>query len=312
MKKNLLIVLALLFCFRYSVQPVFAEVTPPEVHQKGQQIKDVLTLLSKEMGISFTYSRTIDVDDVSPREVYFQAATLHSKTAKLMFEFISEEGQPIDEYKIDAVPADVLLLLNESKQYLAKVASTLNLNIDGIRLQKIDLKAGPKEVFQLIVHLNRLTNQLLDFKFSPAEAHQKITESIAIASAILQTYPLASAVFYPEQRSSGKTPTEVYQRLAAMYRDLTVLFEKFDKSCLLLGDSETRRQNVQPSDVYDLAVLFASQLRYWHSLLPNKSKIRQSYYPGKVVPSDVYKRLSILSKQIDELMRLNNVTKIAG
>jgi len=312
MNKNLLKVAALLFCFFYSIQPVVAEVTPSDVHQKGQEINEILTLLGKEMGVSFTHSEIIDVDVVSPREVYFQATTLHSKTSKLMFEFVSEEGQSIDERKVDAVPADVLKLLVESKEYVAKVVKALNLNIDDIQIQNIELTAGPKEVFQLIVHLNRLTNQLLDFKFSPAESHQKITESIAIASAILQSYPNASAVFYPEQRSHGKTPTEVYQRLAGMYRSLAILFRKFDKSCLLLGQPETRRQDVQPSDVYDLAVLFASQLRYWHSLLPKKSEIRKSYYPGKVVPSDVYQRLSILSKQIDELMRVNNVTKITG
>lgn len=306
MTKTWLLLIYLTFahlCYAESNSP---DVTPPQVYKKANELNVMLTEIAKEMGIAVLTSIPIDISEVSPREVYFQAATLHLKTGRLMFEFSSREGEAVSMNKLDARPADVLELLFSSESHLLEVTKTLGMKGSGEKVQ-VEKEAQSKDVFQLIVQLNRLTNQLLDFKFSPAESHQKVTESIALASAILQTYPNASAVFYPVPHVSGKTPTDVYQKLASMYQDLSLIFKKFEKSCLILGDSELKRVNVLPSDVYDLAVLFASQLGYWHSILPSQPNVRQSYYPGKVLPSDVYQRLSILDKQVEELMRVNSI-----
>lgn len=285
-------------------------ITSAIVHQKAGALRQNLTNLAAEMGIDLITSEPIDVTEVSPREVYFQAATLRSKTNQLMFEFTSKEDKPIVVNKINASPADVIRLLYDSESHLLEVATKLSVALPKY-LPKPDKIATSREVFQLIVQLNRLTNQLLDFKFSPAESHQKVTESIALASAILQTYPKANAVFYPHTHIPRKTPTDVYQMMAGMYQELSLLFAKFEKTCLILGDSEKQRRNVQPSDVYDLAVLFSSQLGYWHSILPTQQEVKKSYYPGKVLPSDVYQRLSILEQQVHELMRVNDVAKTA-
>jgi hypothetical protein len=287
-------------------QPESEDIVPPQVYQHVVAIEDMLERISFEMGIRKVEVDTIGVSGVSSREVYFQAATLHTKTAQLMFEFTSKEGEVIDEHKLNATPSDVLSLLTGARQHLIPVLQALHVAWSK-PLPSIDKSARPKEVFQLIVQLNKMTNQLLDFKFSPAQAHQKVTESIALASAILQTYSDATAVFFPTTRVSGKTPHEVYQQLVYLYGDLGDVFEKFGKSCLALEDTETQRQNVEPSDVYDLAVLVASQLRHFHALLPEKPDIKPSYYPGKVVPSDVYQRLGILQQQINELKRVNNI-----
>jgi hypothetical protein len=286
------------------------EITSAIVHQKAAALRQELTDLAAEMGIDLITSEPIDVTDVSPREVYFQAATLRSKTSQLMFEFTSKEGKPIIVNKINASPVDVIGLLYDSESHLLEVATKLTVVLPK-ELPELDDRATPRDVFQLIVQLNRLTNQLLDFKFSPAESHQKVTESIALASAILQTYPKADAVFYPHTYIPRKTPTDVYQKMAGMYQELSLLFAKFEKTCLILGDSEKQRRNVQPSDVYDLAVLFSSQLGFWHSILPTQPEVKKSYYPGKVLPSDVYQRLSILEQQVHELMRINDVVKTA-
>lgn len=284
----------------------YADVTPSQVFQKAEKLDESLQLFAQEMGIELISLPLIEVESVSPREVYFQAGTLHEKTARLMFEFTGKEGKNIDMQKRNAQPKDVLSLLNQVEQHLLVVATQMDLPISPIEPAPVP-QAQPKNVFQLIVQLNRFTNQLLDFKFSPAQSHQKITEAITLASAILQTYPGAQAVFYPVEKQRAKTPTDVYQKLAVMYRELSGLFRQFDKDCLLLGESETSREKVLPSDVYDLAVLFVSQFGYWHSMLPEAPTPKQSYYPGKVLPSDVYQRLSILEQQIAELKRVNRL-----
>jgi hypothetical protein len=308
MKTFLLASLLLFFSFGIVAQETKdGDVSPPQVYQHVVDIERILRQISFEMGIEQVGVKTIDVENVSSREVYFQATTLHAKTSQLMFEFTSKEGEVIEMHKLNATPTEVLSLLVMARQHLLQVLMALNASWDK-PLPQVDKTARPKEVFQLIVRLNKMTNQLLDFKFSPAQSHQKVTESIALASAILQSYPGAKAVFYPTSRVSGKTPREVYQQLVYLYRDLSHVFEKQGKSCLVLNEVETQRQQVEPSDVYDLAVLISSQLRHLYALLPTQYDVKPSYYPGKVVPSDVYQRLSILQQQINELKRVNDIS----
>lgn len=304
-----LLIFALSICLMLSnsawAQEV--EVGPPQVYRYADKISRMLNAIAEEMGDEVSNGNMIAVSAVSPREVYFQAASLYGKTSRLMFEFTSEEGERIIELKPDAKPADAMALLLGTERHLLSVAKRLNM-AEQHELQALDPGKQPKDVFALIVNLNRKTNNLLDFKFSPAESHQKITEAIAFASVILQTYPDAQVIFYPQKFARKKTAADVYQRIVSMYERMVPIMDAMNKSCLVLGEEEKTRGDIVPSDVYDLAVLVTSQLRYLHSLIPNAPAAKESYYPGKVIPSDVYQRLSILEQQINELLRVNHIS----
>lgn len=308
MLRKLLIVLVIGACSLHS-KAANVDVSPAEVFRDALQVSNMLSKIAIEMGVNIRHREPIAATRVSPREVYFQAATLHGKTSRLMFEFTSEEDVTIQALKADADPSDVQQLLTSVKSHLAAVAEKLNISEQSLR-PEFDETKTPTDVFQLIVTLNRMTNSLLDFKFSPAESHQKITESIAIASAILSTYPNADPVFFPNELTRGKTPMDVYHQIALMYEGMIPIMTKFGKTCLILGDFEKQRQDIEPSDVYDLAVLIASQLSYVHSLMPDAPEAKESYYPGKVIPAQVYMRLSILQKQMQELSRVNGLVPL--
>jgi hypothetical protein len=305
--KLLLFALGICFMLSNCVWAQDAEVDPPQVYRYADKISQMLIAIAEEMGGNVSHGDIISVSAVSPREVYFQAASLYGKTSRLMFEFTSEEGERIIELKPDAKPADAMALLLGAERHLLAVTKRLKMP-EKFELQALDPNKQPRDVFALIVSLNRKTNNLLDFKFSPAESHQKITESIAFASAILATYPNAEVIFYPQKFIRKKTATDVYQRIVSMYERMIPIMDAMNKSCLVLGEEEKKREDVVPSDVYDLAVLVTSQLRYLHSLMPNAPIAKESYYPGKVIPSDVYQRLSILEQQINELLRVNSIT----
>lgn len=282
-------------------------VNPAQVYRNAGQLSSMLDAIAHEMGITVINREPIAATRVSPREVYFQAATLYGKTSRLMFEFTSDEGDSISILRPDAKPEDVQQLLMQSHIHLNAVLKELNIH-QNFDLPPYDDGKSPKDVFRLIVTLNRVTNRLLDFKFSPAESHQKITEAIGIAAAILETYEGANSVFNANALQRGKTPTDVYHKLAKLYKHLTPIMTKMNKRCLILGEYEEKRMEIEPSDVFDLAVLVAGQLRYMHSLLPSARAPIQSYYPGKVIPSQVYQRLSILVQQMEELSRIHGVT----
>lgn len=280
--------------------------TPADVYRFTLQLSQTLQDISLEMGIEPRRRQTIEVRRVSPREVYFQAATLYQKSSQLMFEFSGKEGPPITELYVNASPDDVLGLLKAVELHLEAVKQVLGGRYVNPNVTLDDTKT-PTDVYKLIVDLNRMINDLSEFRFSPAHVHQKITEAIAISASILATYPDATAVFHPNTNERRKRPQDVYNKIAHMYDNMLPVMAHFNKHCLVLGELEKTRDNIVPGDVYDLAVLLVSQLRYMHTLIPDTPPIKNSYFPGKVIPSEVYQRLSILEQQMTELIRVNDI-----
>jgi hypothetical protein len=281
-------------------------ITPPDVYNFSIKLSHTLKKISNAMGVEHQARQPIGVKNVSPREVYFQAATLYIKTSRLMFEFTNDEAKKIKQLKVDAHPADVLALLQLAEDNLETVIEKLNIPpSDSIKV--LDQNITPTQVFQTIVELNRRTNDLLDFRFSPSNVHQKITEAITVAAAVLESKKGAKLVFYPNPLERNIRPKDVYTKMVIMYDAMNPIMEKFGKKCLELEEYEKDRPQVLPSDVYDLAVMMVSQLRYMHSLIPGAKKIKNSYYPGKVIPADVYQRLTILEKQMTEMMRVHHI-----
>lgn len=284
-------------------------ITPATVFQYALQLKKSLHHISLEMGINPGERTVIGVSNVSPREVYFQAATLYKKSSQLMFEFTGKEDINILQVNVNARPSDVLSLLKSVNTHLHEVKI-------GIGMELFDYEVGfdenmtPTDVFQTIFELNRTINHLLEFRFSPAHVHQKITEAIAIASAILETYPEATAVFYPGPKERRKQPRDVYHKMTMMYDHMLPIMVHFGKTCLLLADSEKNRVDIVPADVYDLAVMIVSQLHYMNSFVPDTPVPKTSYYPGKVLPSDVFQRLTILEQQMMELKRVIHINNL--
>ncbi len=277
------------------------EATSLSLQLHVQKISATLAFIADEMGVEQTKRPPISVTRVSPREVYFQATTLYDKSAQLMFEFTSEQSDEIETLMADAGQQDVLDILILVEKHLDKVTAAIGGRPSGASLNA-DRTESIADIFQLIVDLNRKVNNLLDYRYSPSNVHQKVTEAISVASAILGSRGGEKTVFYPDRKQRKKRPRDIYHKIASMYDKMIPIMEQMGKTCLILGDMEKTRKDVLPSDVYDLAVLVVSQLKYMHSLIPDARPIRDSYYPGKVLPSDVYQRLTVLEKQIDAML----------
>lgn len=299
----------------FFILPIMAQeqsktdISTRDVYRATNKLSYTLKQISDAMGIEHLARKPIGVKDVSTREIYFQAATLYTKTSRLMFEFTHEETKNIVIMNVDANSSDVLSLLQLSEKNLLVVTDKLDIPAFDLNAVSGENKT-PTQVFQTIVELNRKANALLDFRFSPSNVHQKITEAIAIAAAVIESQKGLESVFYPHAIERNIRPQDVYLKMVTMYDAMRPIMKKFGKQCLVLEEYEKQRSQVLPSDVYDLAVMVVSQLRYMHSLIPSAKKIKNSYYPGKVIPSDVYQRLSILEQQMMEIMKISNLTSL--
>ena len=61
---------------------------------------------------------------------------------------------------------------------------------------------------------------------------------------------------------------------------------------------------IGPSDVYDLAALLVSELAHLHAQKTNALPPRRTFYPGRKLPSHVFQRVGVLSRQIDAIREM--------
>jgi hypothetical protein len=279
-----------------SMQPA---IEPMHVLQYAQKLSVQINQLARAMGIKPNQQAMLEVSSVSPKTVYYQAATLYHKSQRLRYEFSNISGVPIDDFKVNAQSADVLLLLNLVAQNLNHVGTRLKLNPPPLS-QPLKADAQPQHVYTLIVLMNSELNQLLDFQFSPADVFQQVTTAMSYASAILSSVPGLKSTYDPDDFMPNKQPLDVYNRLL----NTQAVLQKIKTALRLKTISINHASHLKvpnPADVYDLATLLLGELVDLHRYMNIKQDPPKGYYPGKIIPSEVFQRVGILQKQINAI-----------
>lgn len=253
-----------------------------------------------EMGVVKHGITPIDVSNAQPREVYFQAQTVMEKISRLHFDLLRDRPQSPKVATTDATPADVMALVQQAEILMTSIYQHLDIEAQE---PKIDLGTSlnktPTDVYILMIDVSRTLNEMIEQRFSPAEAFQQVTYAISIASSILieqgvgQAMGDTSVVFVPR-----KTPTDVYEALIKINNNVHEVIKAYNGNCLKLGDQETQRNRVAPGDVYDLASLVVAELNYLRNLVNATTEPHAPYYPGKKLPAHVHQRVEQLSSQI--------------
>lgn len=294
-----------IFFAAFLLQPVRADVTTYDVYVALENLSANVHEVRREMGIAPHSIAIIEIYNAQPREVYFQAQTVLEKVSRLHFDILRDRpGKPI-LIGTDARPADVLALVQEAAALISAVQQ--HMKIESISVipdqETADGKKTPTDVYVLMVDLSRMLNEMIDQRFSPADAYQQVTYAIGIASSVLlhegNTQPLGNSAPTFERR---KTPTDVYRKLITINNLIHEVVKKHGGDCLLVGPSEMERSRVIPGDVYDLASLVVAELNHLHNLVGSTIEPHAPYYPGRKLPSDVYQRVTQLHSQVTLLL----------
>jgi len=286
----------LLFCCVFPPITI-ADVTPTEVYRKVELVAAEIDLIRQEMGFGYDRKVPFQVSDAQPREVYFQAFTLFEKSNRLLFEQLRERDKVPVQVVADVQPSDVLTVVENSLGLLMRVKSYLSIP-ELAQLPPSDQVRTPTDVFKLIVEQNRILNQLLQRRFAPSDVYQQLTYGVGITSSLLATLPVPNRLGTEPEFERRKTPTDVYARLLEVFHSLCGVMRRSGEACLEVDAAEKQRNDLTPSDVYDLASLVISELRHLHSERKGTSSIMDSYFPGDKLPSHAYQRAGRLLSQI--------------
>ena len=293
------------------------KIEPADVLVQVKLLDQRIEELASIMGVKLKFQDSLNKSTVYPRDVFYQGITVFKKIGRIRYEFT--RSQTIEPATIagEYEPKHVHSLLLETHQYMDDIFAYLTKSYP-IELSKkniiLDSNSNediqPKHVFARLVILNRKLNQLLDFRFSPADTFEQVTLAISYASAILQTVSEERTIFKPEPFEIGRTPSDAYQRLLTIQNKLYICLESVGMLTNKISEDLTELESIHPSDTYDLSTLVLSNLNFLYRNLEKKTKLKPSYYPGKIIPSVVYQRLSILEMQINEIHKLRYFLKV--
>lgn len=299
------VLITLLYFF--SAQPMAQEkpATSNDVYYLAHSIDQKISAIGLAMGETLQTRKNFDVDEVSSRAVYFQARTFYKKTGRLMYDFTRTPTIEIEQIEVNAKPSHVFALLTLADKHLSEVASSLNIEIPTKGLIEYHTKK-PKDVFLKIISMNQKINRLLDFRFSPADTFENITASIYQSSAILQTLPGVRTIEDPEALEKNISSEQVFQRLLRIHNELGAFLKDADSDPVVFTLSPAPSVEILPSDAYDMASVVFSRIIHIASILNLDDIHTPTYYPGKMVPSNVYQRASILEKQAQLIINIKS------
>ena len=290
-------------CWCAASASALAQATSADVYERLLVLAAEVDLLRLEMGVDIIDRPDIAVSGAQPREVYFQALTLFEKSDRLLFEQLRERAdRPTEPTLADAAPADVLALVESSVDLITRVKQSIGIT-EEVNVDPSPADRTPTDVFKMIVRVNRTLNTLLKQRFAPADVYQQLTYGVGLTAGVLVAASAGEHLGTESQLARRKTPLDVYQKLIGIYAIIHETMALSGQKCLEIKSAESERRWVSPSDVYDMASLIVSELSYLHSISPNSTAPRQSFYPGDKFPSHAYQRAGRLENQLQTLRR---------
>ncbi len=282
------------------------EIQPADVYQNTMVIRAELEEIRKVLGKPRDPRPEIKIRGAAPREVFFQAITLWVKTERLCKEMrragiyyaTRVEVAPPD----NVVPGDVYTLTKNARGRLSCVRRVLELDYH-ITPPPRDASKTPSDVFRSIVQANRQLNLLLAHRFEPRDVFAVVSLTNDYVRATLDRLSpnrAASAAKLPAY-VGGKRPADVFRQLT---RCLAVAKRIARRSNLQMLDFEPDfEQSIVPSDVFDIASLVFSEVRYFATKLAVKKRYKVRTITDKV-PSDVYQQAVWLEHLLRTFERL--------
>lgn len=270
-------------------------IEPKHVYALSRLVRQEVEAIRYIMGCPKTRGAALKVAGAAPREVYYQAVSLYNKTTRLHYNLLSTSRNDLPEPPAEIRPANVwgilILILDQLREIKKEYRVTMQYDLPGIEDDKT-----PSDVYiSILSAIRQLNHMLYEQPYTPSDVFQEITTAFYYLLNIYQKIPgtkmLKEPAFVP-----GKIPLDVYREVVETYKTVTEIMKLSGFKSLDLVAAADRELN--PSDVFDLAVLTNSEIKYLHSRLPSASPVYEAVYPGVKFPAHVYQRVAYLHNHL--------------
>lgn len=270
--------------------PASDHIEPKHVYTLARLVDEETQSIRYIMGVTKINDTLLQVANAEPREVYFQAVNLYGKTSRLHHNLtarsISDHDLPTAEQYIR--PADVWAVLAVVLSQLDEIKKEYNITTHA-PFPVVEENRVPTDVYQSLLLTIRQVNQLLrEQPYTHSDVYQEISTALYCSLNIYNTFPGMQMQKMPAFQP-GKTAEDVFAELIKTYQTirnimLTSGFKMLDLSTVASPD-------IKPGDIYDLAVLITSELKFLLSKADAEKNIHDAAYPGIKFPSHALQRL---------------------
>jgi hypothetical protein len=266
------------------------DIKPPQCYARAQQLIGELHAIRTEMGRSEDTRPIPEITNAQPRECYFVALAVWHKTERLANELGAKPARamPPAPSPRDALPGHVLQLIDGALEQVAEIKQRLGIT-ETVREPPIESARVPSDVLGVLLHATRDLSRLMERPFAPTDVYRVVSLASAYA-ARMGGRPAAA----PFQR--GRRPADCYAQLERCLKVITGVIAKRDQPAL---DERGTPPDVQPGDVYDLAMIVLGELAFLHSL-GSHAPVQpfESAPEGVRLPAHVHQLASILEAQL--------------
>ena len=128
-------------------------VRPVDVYGEFIKISRLIDAMGLYMGVSPPAPLGVEVSDVTPYDIYFQALGVFNTANRLSFEIIRKRSKPPDQTPENIQPDDIMRLAVDTFKVLERVADDFHISIkyDASPIETVT----PKDVFWEIVSAKR-------------------------------------------------------------------------------------------------------------------------------------------------------------
>lgn len=270
-----------------------------QVYALAENIRLEVESIRYLMGSQKTAGTIVQVENAELREVYFQAVSLYNKIRRLHYHLLLETGADLPAVPVNIGPEEVrgvlLLCLSQlgdiKRQYgITAVQSSLTPGEE----------VGPSNIYVSLLSTIRQVNSMLqDRPYSPSDVYQEFTTAFYYMLHIYRR--VEGTVMLPSPEPVlGKQPGDVYAEVKETYKTLAELFRLSGLHVLEMKAWPSGQ--VKPSEVYDMAVLISSELRFLYGKLPDTDPVYEAVYPGVKFPSHVFQRVVHLHNHLKVLL----------
>jgi hypothetical protein len=278
------------------------EIKPGHVLARVELLNGEIELLRQEMGRPKDERAEISVSGAAPREVYFEALAVFRKADRFSFERIGSQGVlPHPPAAAEIQPTHVRTVVDAALSCVRAVKARMNVP-ETVSEPSVRGDAEPSDVLGALTGVSRQLNCLLDNPFVPDDVFQQVTLALGYAAPILSKVEPSARPGLPDLERK-KRPADVYRRLWDGYSTLRGVLTALDLQCAELGDVPYSDDEIEPSDVYDLASLLVSELVYLHSQVPGATppSAAEFYEVERRLPSHVFQYAGQLRAYLDAL-----------
>ncbi len=278
-------------------------IEPKHVYALAQLVNQEVESLRYIMGAKKINNTLLQVIDAKPREVYFQAVNLYGKTSRLHHNLtarsISDHDLPPLGQHIQ--PADVWAVLFVISTQLKEIKQEYKIT-DQARLPAIEENKKPSDVYQSLLLTIRQLNQMLREKpYTHSDVYQEITTALYSLLNIYTSFPGLQMQKQPAFKA-GKKSEDIFIELINTYQTIRKIMQLSDFRMLEL--SALSAPEIQPEDIYELAVLITSEIKFLHSKTVPEKTVHTAAYPGIKFPSHVLQRLTYLHNHLQAMLQI--------